>query len=276
MRGMPSRLGHPRLYMACLWASLVCLLLLLAGCTSSMEGGASPPGSDPTGEGSSPETTNRDGAPGTTSGRPGPGGEATTTVPRPTGIAPPTTLDALGELEDLARRELEQGTIAYNPPEKMRDDETAIVEVRITRGESPELGSSLQGPGQARIEKLWVGALMRTELRSSDFDITERRPAVQPLWKEGHRSWLWDIKPRRSGNLTLSLVVSVIYEGETLEFKALDRMIRVDVTTKSWMTRNGPAALGTAASLVAVISAVVAFMAWLRRSRAQKPKSPST
>jgi hypothetical protein len=110
-------------------------------------------------------------------------------------VGPPrdTEPDSLDRYEQ-ARRELEQGVIAYNPPERMRLEDTVRIEVRVTRHTSPDFTSDLQGPGEIRTEELPVGTTMRTELKSIDFDVTSLRPDDQKLWKDGFRSWLWDIK----------------------------------------------------------------------------------
>ncbi len=155
---------------------------------------------------------------------------------------------SLARYEALATRELQRGSIVYNPPTQMRLDETTRIEARVTRHPDKTFTSNLQGKGEPRVEQLPVGTKMKGELLSEDFEITPLRPEVQLLRAKGFRSWVWDIKPSRTGNLNLTLVVSVVYEGDTLDSKSLDRSIKVTVTrshaTGSWIARNWDKVLG--------------------------------
>jgi hypothetical protein len=225
-------------FRSCLWISLG-LVLLLGGCGEALEGRGGgnvgePPVTLP------PSTTDQ--GPG---GPPGPTGQ--TVIP-----------ESVKRLEALARRELQRGVIAYNPPQRMQLQETVRIEVRIARRPDPTFSSGLQGPGPPRVESLPVGTKMRGELKSDDFNITPLRPETQLLRMEGSRSWLWDIKPKRTGDLTLTLIVSVIHEGDALDYKAMDRSIRVDVTapqaTGSWLGRNWEKVLG---AIIAIAGAGV-------------------
>jgi hypothetical protein len=169
----------------------------------------------------------------------GGGGGVTTTAAYPPSLA---------RYEALAKRELQQGSIVYNPPTQMRLDETTRIEARVTRHPDKTFTSNLQGKGQPRVEQLPVGTKMKGELLSEDFEITPLRPEVQLLHAKGFRSWVWDITPSRTGNLTLTLVVSVVYEGDPLDSTSLDRNIRVTVTrshaTGSWIGHNWDKVLG--------------------------------
>jgi hypothetical protein len=237
------------------WFGLV-LALLLAGYTSIRSG-------DRGGYvGSAPPTT------GVTDGSP-----PTTGVTGSSG-SPPTTGEPRGEssldrYEALAKRELQQGSIVYNPPEQMRLDERTRIEARVTRHPDNTFTTNLQGKGAPRVEQLPVGTKMRGELLSDDFTVTPLRPEVQQLGAKGFRSWVWEIKPSRTGELTLTLVLSVVYDGDILDFKSFDRSIKVSVTpgyaTSSWLSRNWDKVLG--ASGVTAITAVGGVLAFLRRRR---------
>lgn len=232
-----------------MWSILV-LTLLLAGCAGSGGGTA----------GSPPPTTDRtDGSP--------------TSTDLGAGV-PPTTRgeSSLDRYEDLAKRELQQGSIVYNPPEQMRLDERTRIEARVTRHSDNTFTSNLQGKGPSRVEQLPVGTKMRGELLSDDFTVTPLRPEVQQLGAKGFRSWVWEIRPSRTGELTLTLVVSVVYDGDILDYKSFDRSIKVSVTpsyaTGSWLSRNWDRVLG--ASGVTAVTAVGGLLAFLRRRRTAK------
>src|SRR5688572_23330289 len=145
------------------WLSLV-LTLLLAGCGGSGAGSRADSSSGGVGSGAGSSGGGGGGtgggvAPPTTGGTGGSG-------------SPPTTVESsLDRYEALAKRELQQGSIAYNPPEQMRLDERTRIEARVTRHPDNTFTSNLQGKGASKVEQLPVGTKMRGELLSDDFTI---------------------------------------------------------------------------------------------------------
>jgi hypothetical protein len=215
-RSHPERCETLRLRLRTLvWLSLA-LALLLTSCNAGDSGEGARPGS---GQGA--------GSPGSPGG--GGGGGGSDGSPPTTGdpnVAPPTTVESsLARYEALAQRELQQGSIVYNPPQQMRLDERTRIEARVTRHSDNTFTSNLQGKGAPLVEQLPVGTKMRGELLSDDFTITPLRPEVQLLGAEGFRSWVWEIEPSKTGDLTLTLVLSVVYDTDILDFKSFDRNI---------------------------------------------------
>jgi hypothetical protein len=252
-RSHPERCETLRLRPGTLvWLSLA-LALLLTSCNAgdSRQGAGGPPGvgsggGGGVGSGGSPPT----------SGDPD--------------VAPPTTVESsLARYEALAERELQQGSVVYNPPEQMRLDERTRIEARVTRHSDNTFTSNLQGKGAPLVEQLPVGTKMRGELLSDDFTITPLRPEIQLLGAEGFRSWVWEIEPSKTGDLTLTLVLSVVYDADILDFKSFDRNIEVSVTptyaTTSWMSRNWDKVVGALG--VTVVGAMGSLLAFLRRRR---------
>ena len=240
-RSHPERLKTRRFRLITLvWLGLALTLLLTRCGDGDNAGSSAPPG---VGADGSPHTTGDQGvAPPTTGGT---GGRPPTSLPSAgdPGSAPPSTdASSLARYEALAKRELQQGSIVYNPPEQMRLDERTRIEARVTRHPDSTFTSSLQGKGAARVEQLPVGTKMRGELLSDDFTITPLRPEVQQLGAKGSRSWVWEIRPSRTGELSLTLVLSVVYDEDILDFRSFDRSIKVSVTpsyaTTSWLSRN--------------------------------------
>ena len=258
-RSHPGRFRRRRSRLPALVLLGLALTLLLTRCGSdaSLDSSA-PPGDGP---GGSPHTTVDQGAAPPTSG--GAGGRPATTVE--------TSLD---RYEALARRELQQGAIVYNPPAHMRLNERTRIEARVTRQPDNTFTSNLQGKGASRVEQLPVGTKMHGELLSDYFTVTPLRPAVQQLGAEGFRSWVWEIRPSRTGELTLTLVLSVVYDGDILDFRSFDRSIQVSVTpsyaTGSWLSRNWDRVLSALG--VTAIGAVGGILAFLRRRRTSRPE----
>jgi hypothetical protein len=262
-RRHPERCQTLRLRLRTLvWLSLA-LALLLTSCTAGDSGQGAGQGS---GQGAGPGA-----------GDPGGGGAGSDGSPPTNGgpnVAPPTTVESsLARYEALAKRELQPGSIVYNPPQQMRLDERTRIEARVTRHSDKTLTSNLQGKGAPLVEQLPVGTKMRGELLSDDFTITPLRPEVQLLGAEGFRSWVWEIQPSKTGDLTLTLVLSVVYDADMLDFTSFDRNIEVSVTptyaTTSWLSRNWDKVVGVLG--VTVVGAVGSMLAFLRRRRTQRP-----
>ncbi|HXT42972.1 MAG TPA: hypothetical protein VN748_02510 [Pseudonocardiaceae bacterium] len=145
--------------------------------------------------------------------------------------------------------------IVYNPPERMRVDDTSRVEVRISRELSDNLSKGLEGEGTPRIEALKVGTVMRARLEGRAFNITPIGSEVQHLPTTDYREWRWDVTATGSGNQLLSLTISVLYEDEMIEEKVFERHIDVAVNPFSiwtWLISNWVAvvaSLGVAGTL---------------------------
>jgi hypothetical protein len=249
-RSHPERDRTPRLRPRTLVRLSLALTLLLTGCGGGRSAGE---GSDAGGVGGGPPQTTGD-----------------------PGVSPPRGESSLDRYEALARRELRRGSIVYNPPEEMRLDERTRIEARVTRQPDSTFTSDLQGKGAPRVEQLPVGTKMRGQLLSGDFTITPLRPEVQQLGATGVRSWVWEIQPSRSGQRTLTLVLSVVYEGDVLEYRSFDRSIDVRVTpayaTGSWLSRNWDRLLGALG--VTAAGAVGGILAILRRRRTRGRGAP--
>jgi hypothetical protein len=120
------------------WLSLA-LALLLTSCNAGESGEGARPGA---GQGA--------GSPGSPGGGGGGGGGGGSDGSPPTiadpNVAPPTTVESsLARYEALAQRELQQGSIVYNPPQQMRLDERTRIEARVTRHSDNTFTSNLQG-----------------------------------------------------------------------------------------------------------------------------------
>ena len=265
-RGHPERSETLWRWLRRLPVLLSLALVLLLALTSCDRGGsrqAPPSGAGPSSTGSG----DRGGGNGGTVGSPPTSGDR--------GGSPPTTAgSSLDRYEALAERELQPGSIAYNPPQQMRFDERTRIEARVTRHPDSTFTSNLQGKGASRVEELPVGTKMRGELLSDDFSVTPLRPEVQQLGAKGFRSWVWEIRPSRTGELSLTLVLSVVYDGDILDYRSFDRTINVSVTPTyaagSWLSRNWDKMLGASGVTATVV--VGAIVAIFRRRRARKPE----
>jgi hypothetical protein len=107
----------------------------------------------------------------------------------PPGIAP----ESLIAYEDIIRRELEPGAVLYNPSKRMRVGQVERVEVRIARERSDQFFNNLEGRGEAQVEELLIGTVIKAELRGEYFDIVPIDSTVQQLRASGFREWRWNV-----------------------------------------------------------------------------------
>jgi hypothetical protein len=202
--------------------------------------------------------------------------------PAVTATTPPTTLDpvSLGKYEQLVKEELRQGHVVYNPPQRMHLGQAKEIEVRLTRRLRPGVTTSLAGGGKAAVEQVPIATRMRAELTGDAFQIESRgHPAVQRIGREGYRSWVWSVTPKKSGKRYLNVTIYALLpeEGseEPLDYRVFYRTIAVEVSpvqsALGWFGRNWDKVLGVlGVTGVGVFGAIKAIPQWIRRRKQRK------
>jgi len=225
-------------------------------------------GSDP-GDSGPPVGTPTTSQPAATSAPTGP--PSGTPTSRPTG--PPTSREPTSRerYEQAAKRELEEGLVAYNPPAQARVQDDFEVTVRVQRGTatvSPSL-RTLPGTAPVTIEPLPVGTYMRAELRGSGLDVQPLSDKLQLI--DGVTEWAWRVTPQADGVQTLRLTLVVELNDLPLSSRTFARVIEVDVEKQpAWYQRAwgllDVAGVATALVIAAILgSAKLARMWWVRR-----------
>lgn len=106
-------------------------------------------------------------------------------------------------------KELREGKILFNPNKYMRVGELQIIEARISKSLSTDLGESLKGSGEPVVEKLAVGDVMKANLSGDGFDIEGSSSEAQLVPDDDFAHWTWNVTPIKSGRRTLILLVTV-------------------------------------------------------------------
>jgi hypothetical protein len=135
-------------------------------------------------------------------------------------------------VDKVLDRLTDPGRILYNPPSRMSVGERELVEVRITRNPSVNLGSGLVGSGVPIEGIVRVAPKMIVDLVGPDFDITPLSPKRQVVGGTDFNEWAFHIAPQRAGTTFLWLTVSVDVKGAQLRGVSpvvLRREIQVDV-----------------------------------------------
>ncbi len=152
----------------------------------------------------------------------------------PTGV--PTGSDTSAKrLKDRAKRELTDGLVAYDVPDRVRVQEEVRVTARIQRGTvtvRPPLKSL------PVIEQLPVGTYMRANLGGAFFDVEPLGQELQALTDDGFAEWAWTVKARSAGSRSLRLTLYVELDQEPLSQKTFDRVVDVRVEEQpGWLAQ---------------------------------------
>ena len=206
------------------------------------------------------------GPPEETSGGPAPA------PPQPVGVDPDegTHTGQQEGLEAAAARQLDEGTILYNPPDVMNLDDVTRVEVRVARQSADLSTEGLEGAGEVRTATLPVDTKMRVALTGTPpdaFAIQALGSDIQVLREEGFTEWEWDVVARAAGRHRLNLVVEVVYDDTTLDRAVFGEEIEVNVSpgrsVAGWFADNWDRVL--AALGVTGVGALGAARARIRR-----------
>lgn len=204
------------------------VLVVLAGCGAGSDTGSPPPpaGTRPTVSGNPPGSSQQ---------------PTRTTSPPATSTEPPTDgTSSRDRQRQLARKELEAGLIAYNPPSEAKVHDEFQVTARIQRGQVTVLPSLEDLPGSApvQVDKLPVGTILRADLDGPGFDVELIGEQKQPLIEDtDYAEWAWKVDPQTQGHNTLRLTVAVEVDEQPLSNKVFERDIDVRVSDASTMTR---------------------------------------
>ncbi len=160
--------------------------------------------------------------------------------PPPTSEPQPLpTVDLRTQLNqvDAALRRQMTGSIAYNKPESMNLDETAMIELLLNPAvPADELGTQVTEPGSVQTATVEITPQMKAVLISplaEAFTIQPIQDEVQLISASETTRWSWSVTARESGTQKLLLVISrlVKFEGQDYwrEVETYTANIKIDV-----------------------------------------------
>lgn len=111
--------------------------------------------------------------------------------------------------------ELRPGAIAWNTPPKMAMNETAVVELVVTRDQHlvPTVANQIKAPGKTVTETGEFSKIVVAKLESTAFEISPPGPIEQTVLDGRFALWKWDIRPKFKGKHWLLLTVTSKVEG---------------------------------------------------------------
>ena len=112
---------------------------------------------------------------------------------------------------DKALKSLVLGNIAFNAPEEIQWNNTAVIELLLSLSFSvDELKDKIHEAGEREGAKIRVADKMSAVLMSSGFEIIKLTPETQAISFEEITDWKWEITPIKPGEQTLYLTISAI------------------------------------------------------------------
>lgn len=190
---------------------------------------------------------------------------------------------------DAALQKLDWGQMAFDVPEKLRLEQTALVHLLISPAHTAEqLTNAIreQTNEAVKIEsaRIQISGMMEAKLVGSAFEIQPITPeAPQMVSRTEPTEWKWEIRPRQSGQQSLHLTLNAIIRFDDQErprvVRTFDRVIHVDVAPVANTPWRLPVAI-IAAALIAVGLGATLYR-WLQNrkraalSRSVAPTSPA-
>jgi hypothetical protein len=197
-------------------------------------------------------------------------------ITAPTPGASPAGVSSLEEV-DAALKKLDWGQMAFDVPEKLRLEQTALIHLLISPAQTAEqltaaIREQTSEPVKIESARIQISGLMEAKLVGSAFDIRSITPEEpQMVSRTEPTEWKWEIRPRESGRLSLHLTLNAIIRFEDQErprvVRTFDRVIPVDVAAAGDTARRVLPAAAFAAVLVALGSG-----SWLFYRTRQKRK----
>lgn len=131
---------------------------------------------------------------------------------------------------------LEDARIVFSTPVQLNIDESGRAKLELSFEQSfAEMAKTMPSLGRIEADVVKASPRMKAELIGESFSIEPTLPEEQLVTKTDGGHWVWLIKPKRSGPLTLDLTLTAIVDlGHSSVRKLLrtyDRQIVVDVTT---------------------------------------------
>jgi hypothetical protein len=190
---------------------------------------------------------------------------------------------------DTALKKLDWGQMAFDVPEKLRLEQTALIHLLISPAHTAEqltnaIREQTTEPVKIESARIQISGMMEAKLVGSAFDIQAITPeAPQMVSRTEPTEWKWEIKPRQSGQQSLHLTLNAIIRFDDKErprvIRTFDRVIQVDVgaATASSPWRLPVAAIAAALTAVGLVAMLYRLLQKRKRvalSRSVAPGSP--
>jgi hypothetical protein len=178
---------------------------------------------------------------------------------------------------DAALQKLDWGQMAFDVPEKLRLEQTALIHLLISPTQTAEeltnaIREQTSEPVKIESARIQISGMMEAKLVGSAFEINPITPEdPQMVSRTEPTEWKWEIRPRQAGRQSLHLTLNAIIRFDEKErprvVRTFDRVIQVDVAVAQSKTPwRVPVAI-VAAALFALGLGAMVYRLFQRRKR---------
>jgi hypothetical protein len=189
--------------------------------------------------------------------------------PRASATANPKPASSLEDV-DAVLQKLDWGQMAFDVPEKLRLEQTALIHLLISPTQTAEeltnaIREQTSEPVKIESARIQISGMMEAKLVGSAFEIRPITPEEpQMVSRTAPTEWKWEIRPRQAGRQSLHLTLNAIIRFDEKErprvVRTFDRVIQVDVAVAQSAT---PWRLPVAATVAVLVALGVGAM-WYR------------
>jgi hypothetical protein len=133
--------------------------------------------------------------------------------------------------------QLETGNVAFNAPQRLNLEETAVIHLALSLSKTiADLKELITEDGEVVGHAVQVSDRMEARLTGPNFAITAITPEVQAVGRSGMTEWRWEVTPKLEGkhnlHLTLTAIIDVDGRQTQRSIRTLDYEIEIFVTWK--------------------------------------------
>lgn len=189
---------------------------------------------------------------------------------------------------DAALQKLDWGQMAFDVPEQLRLEQTALIHLLISPTQTAEeltdaIRKQTSEPVKIESARIQISGMMEAKLVGSAFDIHPITPdEPQMVSRTEPTEWKWEIRPRQTGRQSLHLTLNAIIRFDDKErprvVRTFDRVIQVDVAmSESGTPWRFPVAIVAAVLFVLGLGAIVYRLLQTRKrgARSALPLNPA-
>lgn len=140
---------------------------------------------------------------------------------------------------DRALASMQQASIAFNSPETLNRDDTAVIQLLLDMRQSVQaLKAQVSAEGEKMGATVRATSRMQAKLTGADFRITPITDEFQSVGSLEPAEWKWEVKPVTPGKHELHLALTAIFDVDGAPSKRMvrsfDKTIEVQVGPGQW------------------------------------------
>jgi len=132
---------------------------------------------------------------------------------------------------------LEKGTVVFHYPDEIKQGSLEIAEARLTFKISNDIMTGFYSAnGKSEIFTTPLSSVVKVHLEGDGFEIFPKDPIENIIPETQFQKWVWQVRPIKSGNLILTLVIESILKSNASTEKSFKKteLRSVNVKVNPW------------------------------------------